>query len=154
MAPPALLANAVMCKQFSDANTSTLAQTTATAYLQSGRLPAALAQVRSVYAARARQMATSLHHELGDAVAFSAPQGGMFFWVRLTGTNGCTTDAALYAKQAIEKRVAFVPGAAFFAEHPDPSCLRMSFATANEESIVEGIARMAHALQMPPMSQQ
>ena len=79
----------------------------------------------------------------------------MFFWVRLTGTNGCATDAALYAKQAIEKRVAFVPGAAFFAEHPDASCLRMSFATANEESIVEGIARMAHALQMtPPMRQQ
>ena len=155
VAPPALLANAVMCKQFSDANTSTLAQTTATAYLQSGRLSAALAQVRSVYAARARQMATSLHHELGDAVAFSAPQGGMFFWVRLTGANGYATDAALYAKQAIEKRVAFVPGAAFFAEHPDPSCLRMSFATANEESIVEGIARMAHALQMtPPMRQQ
>ncbi len=146
VAPPALLANAVMCKQFSDANTSTLAQTTAAAYLQSDRLPAAIARVRAVYAARARQMAASLHHELGNAVAFTAPQGGMFFWVRLTGANGCVTDAALYARQAIEKQVAFVPGAAFFAAQPDPSYLRMSFATANEESIVEGVARMAHAL--------
>ena len=146
VAPPALLTNAVMCKQFSDANTSTLAQTTATAYLQSGRLSAAVARVRSVYAARARQMAASLHHELGDAVAFTAPQGGMFFWVHLTGAKGCVADAALYARRAIEKQVAFVPGAAFFAAQPDPSYLRMSFATANEESIVEGVARMAHAL--------
>ncbi|MFV0601555.1 MAG: PLP-dependent aminotransferase family protein [Brachymonas sp.] len=146
VAPPALLANAVMCKQFSDANTSTLAQTTAAAYLQSDRLPAAIARVRVVYAARARQMAASLHHELGNAVAFTAPQGGMFFWVRLTGANGCVADAALYARQAIEKQVAFVPGAAFFAAQPDPSYLRMSFATANEESIAEGVARMAHAL--------
>lgn len=146
-APPALLAQATMCKQFSDANTSTLAQATAAAYLQSGRLPAALQKVRSIYAARARQMEACLHRELGDTVAFTAPQGGMFFWVRLTGAQGRTRDAAAYAQAAIRQGVAFVPGAAFFAEQPDASFLRMSFATANEERIAEGIARMARALQ-------
>ena len=145
-APPALLAQTIMCKQFSDANTSMLTQATAAAYLQSGRLPAALHRTRTTYAARARQMASCLHRNLGEAVAFTEPQGGMFFWVRLTGANGCPTDATAYAQKAIDKLVAFVPGAAFFAEQANYAFMRMSFATANEASIAEGIARMAQAL--------
>ena len=146
VAPPELLSKAVMCKQFSDANTSTLAQATAAAYLQSGRLAEAVEQVRTVYAQRARTMAECLKRELGDAVTFTAPQGGMFFWVRLTGAEGRCTDAQIFAQRAIEKLVAFVPGAPFFAQNPDTSCFRMSFATSNLEKIEEGIARLAQAL--------
>jgi 2-aminoadipate transaminase len=42
--------------------------------------------------------------------------------------------------------VAFVPGAPFFANHPDLSTLRLSFATADVAKIEEGIRRMAQAL--------
>ena len=70
----------------------------------------------------------------------------MFFWVRLCDRNGKPADANLYAKRAIEKQVAFVPGSAFFAENPNHSYLRMSFATVDEALIAEGIARMAQAL--------
>ena len=146
VAPPDLLAKAVMCKQFSDANTSTLAQATAAAYLQSGRLPQAVQQVRSVYAQRASTMAACLKRELGDAVSFTQPQGGMFFWVRLTGADGRCADSQVFAQRAIEKLVAFVPGAPFFAQIPDVSCLRMSFATTNLEKIEEGVLRLAQAL--------
>ena len=146
IAPPELLSKAVMCKQFSDANTSTLAQATAAAYLQSGRLAEAVHQVRTVYALRARTMAECLKRELGDAVTFTAPQGGMFFWVRLTGADGSCSDSNIFAQRAIEKLVAFVPGAPFFAQNPDTACLRMSFATSNLEKIEEGIARLAQAL--------
>ena len=135
-----------MCKQFSDANTSTLAQATAAAYLQSGRLAEAVEQVRTVYAQRARTMAECLKRELGDAVTFTAPHGGMFFWVRLTGAEGRCTDAQVFAQRAIEKLVAFVPGAPFFAQNPVTSCFRMSFATSNLEKIEEGVARLAQAL--------
>jgi len=53
IAPPELLAKATMCKQFSDAHTSTFAQATAAQYLRSGRMPGTLAHVRKVYAERA-----------------------------------------------------------------------------------------------------
>ena len=43
-----------MCKQFSDAHTSTFAQATAAQYLKSGRMPATLANVRKVYGERAQ----------------------------------------------------------------------------------------------------
>ena len=146
VAPPALLANAVMCKQFSDAHTSTFTQATAAQYLRSGRMPATLAHVREVYAERCQAMADSLRAELGDAISFTQPQGGLFFWARLTGAHGGPTDAAAFAKKAIQELVAFVPGAPFFATHPDHATLRLSFATADVAKIREGIARLARAL--------
>ncbi len=142
IAPPELLARATMCKQFSDAHTSNLTQATAAHYLTLGRLQPTLDQVRSVYAQRALVMAEALKRELGEAIEFNAPQGGMFFWARLTQGR----SAAEFAKRAIDKLVAFVPGAPFYAHDPDPATLRLSFATADLAKIEEGIARLRQAL--------
>ncbi len=145
IAPAELLAKATMCKQFSDAHTSTFAQATAAQYLKAGRMPATLARVRAVYAERAAAMGAGLKRELGDAIAFTQPEGGLFFWARLTGANGKTKDAAEFAKKAIAQGVAFVPGAPFYAADPDHSSLRFSFATADVAKIEEGIARLGKA---------
>lgn len=146
VAPPALLAKATMCKQFSDAHTSTFAQATAAQYLASGLMPATLARVRQVYGARARVMGEALRRELGPAIDFVAPQGGLFVWARLTGAGGGLADGNEFARRAIEQGVAFVPGTPFFCANPDVSTLRLSFATADEDKIREGIARLARAL--------
>ncbi|MDQ7972871.1 MAG: PLP-dependent aminotransferase family protein [Rhodocyclaceae bacterium] len=146
IAPAELLAKATMCKQFSDAHTSTFAQATAAQYLKSGRMPATLAHVREVYAGRAQAMGEALKTELGDAISFTQPNGGLFFWAALTGAGGKEKDANAFAKKAIDQGVAFVPGAPFFAEKPDLATLRLSFATANVDKIREGIARLGQAL--------
>ena len=146
IAPPELLARATMCKQFSDAHTSNLTQAIGAHYLTLGRLDAALGVVRRTYAERARVMAASLQSTLGDAIAFDAPQGGMFFWARLTGAKGGPANAAEFAKRAIEQLVAFVPGAPFYPHDPEPATLRLSFATADVAKIEEGVARLAAAL--------
>jgi len=146
VAQPELLAKATMCKQFSDAHTSTFAQATAARYLKSGRMPATLKHVRQVYAERARAMGEGLKRELGEAIAFTQPQGGLFFWARLTGANGKLQDAGTFAKRAIDKGVAFVPGAPFFATGPDLASLRLSFATADVAKIEEGLRRLGASL--------
>ena len=146
IAPPELLAKATMCKQFSDAHTSTFAQATAAQYLKAGRMPATLARVRAVYAERAQAMGDALRKDLGDAIAFVQPQGGLFVWARLTGAGGKVADGNVFAKRAIEKGVAFVPGTPFFCAQPDNATLRLSFATADVEKIREGVARLAQAL--------
>ena len=146
IAPAELLSKATMCKQFSDAHTSTFAQATAGQYLKSGRMPATLDNVRMVYGQRAKAMGAALKRELGNAISFEQPEGGLFFWARLTGADGKPSDAGAFAKRAIEKLVAFVPGAPFYAEKPDMATLRFSFATANVEKIEEGIARLGKAL--------
>ena len=146
IAPPELLAKATMCKQFSDAHTSTFAQATAAQYLQAGRMPATLDKVRTVYAQRAQAMGDALQAELGDAAQFVRPRGGMFFLVRLTGAGGKVADGNELARRAIDKGVAFVPGTPFFCAHPDHATLRLSFATADVERIREGVARLGQAL--------
>ncbi len=146
IAPAELLAKATMCKQFSDAHTSTFAQATAAQYLKAGRMPATLAHVRKVYAERAQAMGDALRQDLGDAIAFVQPQGGLFVWARLTGAGGKVADGNVFAKRAIEQGVAFVPGMPFFCANPDPATLRLSFATADVDKIREGVARLARAL--------
>ena len=145
IAPSALLQRATMCKQFSDAHPSTFAQATAAEYLRSGRMPATLDHVRSVYAQRAATMGAALQREFGDGLAFSQPKGGLFFWARLTGARGQLNDGATLAKKAIDQGVAFVPGAPFFSDHPDATTLRLSFATADVAKIEEGLQRLGRA---------
>jgi DNA-binding transcriptional MocR family regulator len=143
IAPPELLGKAVMCKQFSDAATSTYAQATASTYLASGALSQALSRIRPIYAERAKTMVSALRRELGEEVDFVEPGGGLFVWARLTAPGA---DANLLAKRAIEQGVAFVPGAPFFAAHPDNATFRLSFATADAATIEEGVAKLARAL--------
>ncbi|MFN3630669.1 MAG: aminotransferase class I/II-fold pyridoxal phosphate-dependent enzyme, partial [Casimicrobiaceae bacterium] len=85
----------------------------------------------------------ALERALGQAVSFVRPAGGMFVWARLTAADA---DAGAFAKRAIERGVAFVPGAPFFAEAPDRAAFRMSYATSDPATIEEGVQRLAQAL--------
>ena len=146
IAPSELLSRAVMCKQFSDAHTSTFAQATAAHYLKAGRMPATLDKVRKVYAGRSQTMCDALRKDLGNAISFVQPQGGLFVWAHLTGANGNVNDGNTFAKMAIDQGVAFVPGAPFYCQNPDHSTLRLSFATVGEDKILEGVARLKQAI--------
>ena len=146
IAPAELLAKATMCKQFSDAHTSNLSQAVAANYLAMNRLDGALSNVRKVYAERADTMANCLKRDLGDALSYSKPFGGMFFWARLTGANAKPTDATAFAKRAPDHGIAFVPGEPFFANNADVATLRFSYATSDLAKIEEGVKRLAKAL--------
>ena len=143
VAPKDLLAKATMCKQFSDAHTSTFAQATAAHYLASGRMQPALEKVRGVYAERAQVMSDALREQLGNRIEFVQPKGGLFVWARLPlGPQG-----GQLAPKAIEKGVAFVPGQPFFARNPDLQTIRLSFATVGPDKIIEGVARLASSME-------
>ena len=68
-------------------------------------------------------------------------EGGMFLWLRLP--RGLT--AARLFPAALERHVAFVPGAPFYAGAPDDRTLRLSFVTVTPEQIDTGIAALAAA---------
>lgn len=66
----------------------------------------------------------------------------MFFWIRLP--EGL--DAMALLETAVEAGVAFVPGAAFYAQRPDPRTLRLSFVTLTPDLIAEGVAILGRVL--------
>ena len=145
IAPAELLGKATMCKAVQRRHTSTFAQATAAQYLKADRMPGTLAHVRKVYAERAQAMGDALRKELGDAIEFVQPQGGLFVWARLTGAGGKVADGNVLAKRAIE-RAWPLPGTPFFCANPDHATFRLSFATADVDKIREGVARLGQAI--------
>jgi 2-aminoadipate transaminase len=66
----------------------------------------------------------------------------MFFWLELA--HG--VDATALLPKAVEAGVAFVPGAAFYAQQPRMDTLRLSFVTVPPDRIEAGVAALADVL--------
>ena len=67
----------------------------------------------------------------------------MFLW--LTLPDGIDVNELL--RRAIDHQVAFVPGAAFFANGGGANTMRLNFSHPEAERIVEGVRRLAAAMQ-------
>src|SRR5690606_16576100 len=81
-------------------------------------------------------MLDAMEQYFPKSVTWTRPEGGMFIWVNLP--EGLDGSALL--ERAIQRNVAFVPGAPFYAGAPKSNTLRLSFVTVSEERIREGIA--------------
>ena len=96
--------------------------------------------IRALYKRQRDAMVAALHREMkGLDVKFNVPVGGMFLWLRMP--EGIDTVALL--PKAVERNVAFVPGAPFYAGEGDPRTMRLSFVTASVAQIDVGIAALA-----------
>jgi 2-aminoadipate transaminase len=135
---PSIRPAVVVAKQAADLHTSTLDQAAAAHYLSSGRLDANLARSRQEYGRRRDAMLAELPAVLPAGSRWTRPDGGMFIWATLPAH----LDAAQVLLRAVERDVAFVPGAPFFAGTPQHQTLRLSFVTYRPEVIVEGMRRL------------
>jgi 2-aminoadipate transaminase len=98
--------------------------------------------IRARYKAQRDAMRAALEAHMPAGCRWTVPSGGMFFWVELPAG----TDAIALLPKAVAKGVAFVPGAAFFAEHAQANTMRLSFVTVSPEQIERGIRALAEAL--------
>lgn len=111
------------------------------AVLEHGMLQDNIARLRRTYAGRISAMTAALSEHLGDAVEFTPPGGGYFFW--LTFTDGTNTDALLPIAQ--EHGVNYRPGTAFSASGAFTNAIRLAFALYEPDMLAEGIRRIAEA---------
>lgn len=144
VAPAEIRRRCVGAKAADDMASSTWIQEVVAQYLANGRHEEHVPRIRAAYGLRCDAMAESLTRELNGRIAFSKPEGGMFFWARLTGE----VDATRLLPYAIEHEVVYVPGKAFYADpaQADLHAMRMSFATMNEAQIAQGMQRLSRAL--------
>jgi 2-aminoadipate transaminase len=98
--------------------------------------------IRARYRRQRDAMAAALTQHLPPGTQWQPPHGGMFFWLRLP--EGL--DAMALLPHAVAAGVAFVPGAPFYAHHPDPRTLRLSFVTLTPEDIADGVAVLGRVL--------
>jgi DNA-binding transcriptional MocR family regulator len=85
-----------------------------------------------------------------EGVRWTCPQGGLFIWAILPELM----DATALLREAIEERVAFVPGAAFYDDGSGKNTMRLNFSNATPEKIEEGIARLGAVIQRALARQQ
>ena len=111
------------------------------AILEHGMLQDNIARLRRTYSQRVTAMTEALRKHLGDAVEFTAPGGGYFFW--LTFTDGTNTDDLLSMAQ--ERGVNYRPGTAFSASGAFTNAIRLTFALYEPDLLTEGIRRLAAA---------
>jgi 2-aminoadipate transaminase len=142
VAPKSLYPKLLQAKQAADLHTPSFNQRIVAEVLKGGFLDRHVPTIRALYKTQRDTMLAALQREMPEGVSWNQPDGGMFLWARLpAGMN-----AAALLPRAVDRNVAFVPGAAFYAGHADERTLRLSFVTASSEQIDIGIRALAAAI--------
>ena len=145
VAPHALGPKLLQAKQAADLHTPGFNQRVVFEVIRDGFLRRHVPTIRARYKAQRDAMRQALEAHMPPGCRWTVPSGGMFFWVELP--QG--VDAVALLPKAVELGMAYVPGAAFFAERPRLNTLRLSFVTVAPAEIERGIALLAQALSQP-----
>lgn len=141
-AAPKVLEKFNLVKQGADLQTSTTTQMILSQFLDDNDLEAHIDQIIKVYGKRKNVMVDAMKKYFPEEVTFTNPEGGLFLWVTLPeGLN-----ARDIAVKAIEQKVAFVPGGAFYPESPEENHFRLNYSCMPEDKIEEGIKRLGEVL--------
>jgi len=142
IAPAEVIRRLVMAKQAADLHTATFNQMVAYEVGKAGFLDEHVKVIRRVYKERRNAMLEMMAEVFPAEVRWTHPQGGMFLW----GILPQKMDSAEVLKRAVERKVAFVPGAPFHATGGGHNTLRLNFSYCSPEIIREGIARLGVTL--------
>ncbi len=130
-----LLSKMVMAKQGNDVHTNLWGQRVCERFLTEYNLDEHLARIRGIYQKKAELMMQELDKNLGDRLCYWRPKGGMFLWASLPQE----VDTATFVGKCLEKKLAIVPGSAFFVnEFAKSQTLRLNFSTPTAEQIQIG----------------
>lgn len=142
IAPVEVIRKMVQAKQGTDLHTATFDQMVAYEVSHGGFLDRHVWLIRRVYGERRNIMFQAMEEHFPPGVQWTHPQGGLFLW----GTLPQGMRSAEVLKVAIERKVAFVPGSAFYPQGGGENTMRINFSNATPEKIQEGIARLGQVL--------
>jgi 2-aminoadipate transaminase len=128
-----------IAKQAADLHTSSLDQRIVHRYLMDFDSDAHVERIRRSYGERYAIMDATLRETMPPGFRWTHPEGGMFLWV--TCPEGVDTNELL--RDALLRKVIFVPGRDFFPDASGQRFMRLNFSNASPELIREGIGRLA-----------
>lgn len=142
IAPTDVIRRFVMTKQAADLHTASFNQYVAYEVGKGGFLDEHVKTIRRVYKERRNVMLEMMDEMFPEGVRWTHPLGGMFLW----GILPEDMDAAEVLKIAVERKVAFVPGAAFHPNGGGNNTMRLNFSYSSPDTIREGITRLGSTL--------
>jgi 2-aminoadipate transaminase len=142
VAPVEVIKKLVQAKQGCDLHTSTLTQYLTYQVANTPWMKSHIHMIRKVYGERRDVMIKALEETMPEGVQWTHPKGGLFLWATLPKS----IDTSVIFKDAVEAKVAFVPGASFHPLGGGENTMRLNFSNSKPEMIQEGIKRLAKVI--------
>lgn len=135
VAPLPMVRRLELAKQAADLHTAQLTQMVVHEVVKDGFLDKHIPTIRELYGNQCKAMLDAMDQHFPKEATWTKPDGGMFIWVELPKH----INAMELLDEAIKNKIAFVPGAPFYANEPATNTLRLSFVTVPPERIRAGI---------------
>ena len=138
-----LLTEFVKIKQSADLHTSNFDQGVADAYMDAYDLDEHVKEIVKLYKHRRDLILKSMEEYFPAGTEWTHPEGGLFLW--LTFPEGVSARKGF--TKCIEMKVAGVIGDAFYPNQKTDRSMRINYSNMPDDRIVEGIKRMAKAIE-------
>ena len=143
VAPAPVVAKMPVGKQAVDVHTTQLMQMIVAEWMKRYDVDEHIEKIRKIYRRKLNLMCDMIDSELGDAVSYVRPEGGLFIWCELPED----VDALEFVKKSAENMVALVPGTAFLTDvNGKSNAVRFNFSTPADDKIVEGMKILGRVL--------
>jgi 2-aminoadipate transaminase len=146
VAPPAIAQKVELCKQAADISSGVFDQRIVHGALAGGVIDRIAPGLRAHYQAKRTVMERALDTQLHDRVKWTSPRGGFFLWIELP--DG--VDDRTLLDRALQHKVSFVLGSAFFVNGEGHQFARLAFSGITHDQIEQGIARLSAAVRGEP----
>jgi 2-aminoadipate transaminase len=131
-----------LAKQAADLCSPSSTQYITDKFIRDGHLENYLNLVRKNYKIKLEAMLSALQKYFPEETSWTKPEGGMFVWAEVPEY----IDTDLLFKEALQEKVAYVVGSAFYPYGEDKRHMRLNFSLNTPEKIEEGIKRLGNLL--------
>ncbi|MGC5048132.1 PLP-dependent aminotransferase family protein [Micrococcus porci] len=139
LVPEALHREFYLCAESAFIHASTTSQMLSTAFVTEYDWQGHVRGVTGLYRSRAQALQAAIAEHWDPGFTFTPPAGGFFLW----GSLPAGVDAVELMHRGIAAGAVFVPGAAFTPVPGTHSTLRLAYSFVDEETLAEGVRRLA-----------
>ena len=132
---PDLIRKCTVGKQSTDVHTANLNQAVVDLFIRRNLLPDHIRSICTDYGTKMKYMLSKLA-EFPGGVRYTKPQGGLFIWAELPDH----LNAKRLLDDAIDRKVAFVPGTHFCVDGGHENTMRLNFSNSTMEQIDTGMS--------------
>ena len=120
-----------LIKQAMDLHSPSLSQALVAEYLINQKVyQTQMEKIRVFYGKKSQFMMKEMKTQFNNIAEWTKPKGGLFTWMTIP-----KIDSRIFYQQAVKAGVSFMPGYPFYANEPDYSTIRLTFATVGEKEM-------------------
>jgi DNA-binding transcriptional MocR family regulator len=143
LAEPSVIQRLVLAKEAADLCSSSFNMMVTERYFAGDRWLRNLDTLVVTYRERRDAMLDAIAETFPETASWTSPAGGFYVWVTLPDW----VDTRSLLATAVERRVAYVPGTAFYPDGRGKNQMRLAFCYPTVDRIREGIARLGSLLE-------